>query len=72
MVGHTGVFSAAVKAVETVDACNQAVTEAARKNGYAVIIIADHGNAELMVMRMARPILRTPPFWCLAFSLMTL
>lgn len=49
MVGHTGVFSAAVKAVETVDACNQAVTETARKNGYATIIIADHGNADVMI-----------------------
>mgnify|MGYP001617655799 CR=1 FL=1 len=49
MVGHTGVFEAAVKACETVDACNQAVTEVARKNGYAVIIIADHGNAEVMI-----------------------
>jgi len=49
MVGHTGVFEAAVRAVETVDACNHAVTETARKNGYAIIIIADHGNAELMV-----------------------
>lgn len=48
MVGHTGVFEAAVKAVETVDQCNQAVTETARKNGYAVIVIADHGNAEIM------------------------
>jgi len=49
MVGHTGVFSAAVKAVETVDQCNQAVTEAARRNGYAIIIIADHGNADIMI-----------------------
>lgn len=49
MVGHTGVFSAAVKAVETVDACNEAVTETARKNGYATIIIADHGNADVMI-----------------------
>lgn len=49
MVGHTGVFSAAVKAVETVDACNEAVTEAARRNGYATIIIADHGNADMMI-----------------------
>ncbi|HRI80508.1 MAG TPA: 2,3-bisphosphoglycerate-independent phosphoglycerate mutase, partial [Cyclobacteriaceae bacterium] len=49
MVGHTGVFSAAVKAVETVDLCNQAVTEVARKNGYAIIIIADHGNADIMI-----------------------
>jgi 2,3-bisphosphoglycerate-independent phosphoglycerate mutase len=49
MVGHTGVFSAAVKAVETVDQANEVVTEAARKNGYAIIVIADHGNAEIMV-----------------------
>ena len=49
MVGHTGVFSAAVKAVETVDACAQKVTEAALKNGYATIIIADHGNADMMI-----------------------
>jgi 2,3-bisphosphoglycerate-independent phosphoglycerate mutase len=48
MVGHTGVFSAAVRACEFVDQCNEAVTEAARRNGYATIIIADHGNAELM------------------------
>ncbi len=49
MVGHTGVFEAAVKACETVDQCNEAVTETARKNGYSVIIIADHGNADMMV-----------------------
>jgi 2,3-bisphosphoglycerate-independent phosphoglycerate mutase len=49
MVGHTGVFSAAVKAVETVDACAQQVTEAALRNGYATIIIADHGNADMMI-----------------------
>lgn len=49
MVGHTGVFEAAVKACETVDQCNQAVTEAARRNGYSTIIIADHGNSELMI-----------------------
>jgi 2,3-bisphosphoglycerate-independent phosphoglycerate mutase len=55
MVGHTGVFEAAVKAVETVDATNQAVTEVARKNGYTVIIIADHGNAEVMVNEDGTP-----------------
>jgi 2,3-bisphosphoglycerate-independent phosphoglycerate mutase len=49
MVGHTGVFAAVVKACETVDQCNEAVTEAARRNGYATIIIADHGNADFMV-----------------------
>jgi 2,3-bisphosphoglycerate-independent phosphoglycerate mutase len=55
MVGHTGVFSAAVRAVETVDACNQAVTEVARQNGYSVIIIADHGNAEVMINEDGTP-----------------
>ena len=49
MVGHTGVFEAVVKACETVDACAQKVTEAALKNGYATIIIADHGNADMMI-----------------------
>lgn len=49
MVGHTGIFEAAVKACETVDQCNEAVTETARKNGYSIIIIADHGNADMMV-----------------------
>jgi 2,3-bisphosphoglycerate-independent phosphoglycerate mutase len=55
MVGHTGVMTAAVKACETVDQCNEAVTEAARRNGYATIIIADHGNAELMVNEDGSP-----------------
>ena len=55
MVGHTGVFDAVVKAVETVDQCNEAVTEVARKNGYVVIIIADHGNAELMMNEDGSP-----------------
>jgi 2,3-bisphosphoglycerate-independent phosphoglycerate mutase len=55
MVGHTGVFEAAVKACETVDQCNQAVTEAARQNGYSVIIIADHGNADMMVNEDGSP-----------------
>jgi 2,3-bisphosphoglycerate-independent phosphoglycerate mutase len=55
MVGHTGVFEAAVKAVETVDQCNEAVTEAARKNGYAIIIIADHGNADMMINEDGTP-----------------
>jgi 2,3-bisphosphoglycerate-independent phosphoglycerate mutase len=49
MVGHTGVFEAAVMACETVDACAQKVTEAALKNNYATIIIADHGNADMMI-----------------------
>jgi len=49
MVGHTGVFEAVVKACETVDACAEAVTNAALENDYTTIIIADHGNAEFMI-----------------------
>ena len=48
MVGHTGVFAAAVKACETLDACIGRVVEAARRAGGEVIITADHGNAEMM------------------------
>ena len=46
MVGHTGVYDAIVKAVKAVDACVKDVVEAARTNGYEVVIIADHGNAD--------------------------
>ncbi len=49
MVGHTGVFEAAVKACETVDACAKAVVETALEHGYSSIIIADHGNSDIMV-----------------------
>ncbi len=49
MVGHTGVFSAVVKALETVDACLKQVVEAGKKHNYSFIIIADHGNADYMV-----------------------
>lgn len=49
MVGHTGVFDAAVRACETVDKCTEGVVEAARNNGYTVLIIADHGNADTMI-----------------------
>jgi 2,3-bisphosphoglycerate-independent phosphoglycerate mutase len=55
MVGHTGVFEAAVKACETVDLCAQMVTQAALKNGYATIIIADHGNADVMINEDGSP-----------------
>lgn len=47
MVGHTGVFEAIVKAVETTDDCVRRVVEAGGPKGYAFIIIADHGNADL-------------------------
>ncbi|TDB68781.1 2,3-bisphosphoglycerate-independent phosphoglycerate mutase [Arundinibacter roseus] len=48
MVGHTGVFEAAVKACETVDKCTQAVVTTGLAHGYSSIIIADHGNSDYM------------------------
>ena len=49
MVGHTGVMEAAIKAVEAVDAGVGRVTEAALAQGGAVLITADHGNAEQLI-----------------------
>ena len=49
MVGHTGVYEAISKAVQAVDNCAKQVVEAAKANGYDVIIIADHGNADFAV-----------------------
>lgn len=46
MVGHTGVYSAIEKAIVAIDACLKDTVEAAKANGYEVIIIADHGNAD--------------------------
>lgn len=46
MVGHTGVFPAIIKAVETIDRCTQRVVETGRAMGYSFVIIADHGNAD--------------------------
>ncbi len=48
MVGHTGVFSAAVIACETVDKCVQSVVTTGLEHGYTSIIIADHGNSDYM------------------------
>jgi 2,3-bisphosphoglycerate-independent phosphoglycerate mutase len=49
MVGHTGVYTAIVKAVETVDSCLQRVVETGLDCNYSFIIIADHGNAEAAI-----------------------
>lgn len=49
MVGHTGDFNAAVKACETVDSCAQSVIETALANNYTTIVIADHGNSDIMI-----------------------
>ncbi|HSZ71583.1 MAG TPA: 2,3-bisphosphoglycerate-independent phosphoglycerate mutase [Cytophagaceae bacterium] len=55
MVGHTGVFEAAVKAVETVNDCAEAVITVALENGYTTIVIADHGNADMMINEDGTP-----------------
>lgn len=49
MVGHTGVYPAIVKAVETIDGCLQKVVEAGLKEDYSFIIISDHGNADCAI-----------------------
>lgn len=46
MVGHTGVYDAITKAVKAVDECAGEVIETAKRNGYEVVVIADHGNAD--------------------------
>ncbi len=49
MVGHTGIYEAIIKAVKAVDECAKEVIEAARANGYTVLVTADHGNADFAV-----------------------
>jgi 2,3-bisphosphoglycerate-independent phosphoglycerate mutase len=49
MVGHTGDFSAAMKAAETVDQCMEQIVPHAIKNHYELIVIADHGNSDYMI-----------------------
>ncbi|MDR2764672.1 MAG: 2,3-bisphosphoglycerate-independent phosphoglycerate mutase [Tannerella sp.] len=55
MVGHTGVYTAIEKAVIAVDACLNETVETARANGYEVIIIADHGNADHALNKNGSP-----------------
>jgi 2,3-bisphosphoglycerate-independent phosphoglycerate mutase len=55
MVGHTGIFGAAITAVETVDKCVEKVVTAALKNGYTVFLTADHGNADYMINEDGTP-----------------
>jgi 2,3-bisphosphoglycerate-independent phosphoglycerate mutase len=49
MVGHTGVFSAAIKAAETVDKCVERVVTTGLENGYTIFLTADHGNSDYMI-----------------------
>jgi len=55
MVGHTGVWDAVVKAVETVDECVSRIVPKALANGYAVFLTADHGNADYLVNEDGSP-----------------
>jgi 2,3-bisphosphoglycerate-independent phosphoglycerate mutase len=55
MVGHTGVFEAIMKAVETTDDCLHQVVKAGLRNGYSFVIIADHGNADYAINEDGSP-----------------
>ena len=55
MVGHTGIYEAIEKAVKAVDECVSEVVEAAKANGYEVVMIADHGNADNAVNNDGTP-----------------
>jgi len=55
MVGHTGVYSAILRAVETVDACTGEIIQKGLENNYSFIVIADHGNADFAVNEDGSP-----------------
>lgn len=55
MVGHTGVFSAAITAALTVDKCVERVVTAALKHNYTIFLTADHGNADFMINEDGSP-----------------
>ena len=55
MVGHTGVWSAVIKAAETVDKCVKKIVTAGLENGYTIFLLADHGNADYMINEDGSP-----------------
>ena len=55
MVGHTGVMSAAIKACETVDVCSKRIIEKAQTKNYSILVIADHGNSDIMINKDGSP-----------------
>lgn len=55
MVGHTGVWEAAIKAVETVDSCVSKIVPLALEHGYAVFLTADHGNSDYLINEDGTP-----------------
>jgi 2,3-bisphosphoglycerate-independent phosphoglycerate mutase len=67
MVGHTGVWSAVIKAVETVDVCVKRLVTTALDHGYTIFLTADHGNADYVINADGTPntahTLNPVPFW---------
>jgi len=55
MVGHTGIMDAAIKSAETVDECLSKIVPVLQQLDYSVIVIADHGNADIMVTESGKP-----------------
>ncbi len=55
MVGHTGIFSAAITAAKTVDDCVRQIVGLALENGYTIFLTADHGNADFMINEDGSP-----------------
>ena len=55
MVGHTGVWTAVIKAVETVDKCVERVVTSGLESGYTIFLTADHGNADYMINEDGTP-----------------
>jgi 2,3-bisphosphoglycerate-independent phosphoglycerate mutase len=55
MVGHTGIWSAAIKAAETVDKCVERIVTAGLENGYTIFLTADHGNSDYMINEDGSP-----------------
>jgi 2,3-bisphosphoglycerate-independent phosphoglycerate mutase len=70
MVGHTGVWEAAIKAVETVDKCVERLVTAALPKGYTIFLTADHGNADYMINEDGSPntahTLNPVPLWVIS------
>ncbi|MFZ9388852.1 MAG: 2,3-bisphosphoglycerate-independent phosphoglycerate mutase [Chitinophagaceae bacterium] len=55
MVGHTGVWNAAIKAVETVDSCVEKIVTEGLANGYTIFLTADHGNSDFLINEDGTP-----------------
>lgn len=55
MVGHTGIWQAAIKAVETVDKCVEQIVTTGWENGYTIFLTADHGNSDYMINEDGSP-----------------